>query len=89
MTHTLPQPNSNIVPFPQQLTFTPLLKPISPSGQFNPTSDTTTSDGRPKAREAEPILAYSDYARMHAYLYKNNPRDAALFAIGIATGLLS
>ena len=68
------------------LTLTPLLKPVSPSGQFNPRSD-IKSNGLPKAKEVQPFHSFEDFALFHAYLSKTNIRDASLLTIGIATGL--
>jgi integrase len=65
---------------------TSLLKPISPSGTFNPRSD-LKSNGIPKPKEVCPLKSFHDYSLLHAHLSRQNTRDASLLTIGIATGL--
>jgi integrase len=89
----LPMPNAptsaqvvQLHPANPTLTLTPLLKPVSPSGQFNPT-DNLTSDGRPKAQRTDPFRSYEDFHRVLQYFSKQSSRNAFLLVLGINTGL--
>lgn len=69
----------------------PAINPISPSGTFTPGKEDLTSDGRTKATPGDSLRSYNDYERIYNYFISTNSlygtRNAALFAIGIATGL--
>lgn len=69
----------------------PAINPISPSGTFTPGEEDLTRDGRTKATPGDSLRSYNDYERICNYFLSTNSlygvRNAALFAIGIATGL--
>lgn len=94
--------SSNVVDFssklpvlaknPQLEVELPLVLPVSPSGQFNPSKENLTSDGRTKATPGDSLRSYTDYTTLKNYFLSPSKgmygiRNFFLLTIGIATGL--